>query len=277
MQHEIIRLSDVRHFLSTERPFQFPAFRYLGGKAKQARTICSYAPPTGNIFADVFCGLGNVFWPATSLLKYRHWWVNDIRTSEFFHAIARVGNTVKVPDRSHTKIYYDIYKKAFYGPSSEKYRDEAIVLSPYLSRNGGGYEKWGARTGGGGGVGAITYARNLREAHAIMHRANPLVTNWDYEQVFERLGPNDFAFIDPPYLGANVASYGASDIDHKRLVISLKYARFRWLLCEYRHPVYIRCFGEPFWTRNVHCYVHQNGGRRTECMWKNYSIPTTQK
>jgi site-specific DNA-adenine methylase len=27
----------------------------------------------------------------------------------------------------------------------------------------------------------------------------PLVTNWDYERVFQNLGPADFAFIDPPY------------------------------------------------------------------------------
>ena len=269
MQHEIIKLSDLRQYLGTERTFQFPAFRYLGGKAKQALTICSYAPPTGNIFADVFAGLGNVFWPATSLLKYRHSWVNDIRTSEFFHAIARVGNTVKVPDQSETEVFYHFYKNEYYHPSSDRCRDEAIVLSAYLSRNGGGYDKWSARTAGGG-VGNVTYARNLREAHAIMHRTNPRVTNWDYERVFERLGPSDFAFVDPPYLGANVGSYGASDLDHKRLIIWLKYAKFKWLLCEYAHPVYFKCLGEPFWARNVHCHAHQNGGRRTECMWKNY-------
>jgi site-specific DNA-adenine methylase len=249
--------------------FYYPTFPYPGGKAKQALDICSCAPNSGNVFADVFCGLGNVFWPAPSLLNYQHWWLNDIRTSEFFHAIARIGNTVTVPDRAATASFYCFYKsecRRLYGNS---YSDEAEVLNPYLSRNGGGYFVVGARTSGGG-PGATGYARSLREAHRIMSLVNPRVTDWDYEPVFECLGPTDFAFIDPPYLGASVGSYSTSDLDHKRLIIWLKNAKFRWLLCEYRHPAYVRMFGEPFWTRNVHRFAHQNGGRRTECMWKNY-------
>jgi site-specific DNA-adenine methylase len=262
---EMVKMSDIRQSPNLEEKFQFPCFRYLGGKGKQALTICSAAPPAGEIFADVFCGLGNVFWPATSMLRYERWWINDIRTAEFFHAVARVGNTVKVPDRSQAKKLYDFYKARRH---DEGYRDDAIVLASYLSRNGGGYDKWGARTGGG--VGPLTYARNLHQAYAIMHRTNPLVTNWDYERVFQHLGPADFAFVDPPYLGANVGSYGASDLDHTRLVIALKYARFPWLLCEYKHRIYLRSFGEPFWEREVHCYAHPHAGRRIECMWKNF-------
>ena len=79
-----------------------------------------------------------------------------------------------------------------------------------------------------------------------------------------------FAAIDAPYIGASLDSYSASDLDHKRLIIWLKYAKFRWLLCEYRHSIYVKAFGEPFWTQEVHRFAHQNGGRRTECMWKNY-------
>jgi len=187
---------------------QSPSFRYPGGKAKQSLTICSYAPQAGGTFADVFCGLGNVFWAATSSLCFQSWWLNDIRTCGFFHAIARVGNTVKVPDRSTTKMFYDYYKNECFAEYGDSHRDEATVLAPYLTRNGGGYAACGASRIGGG-PGAIAYARSLCGAHRIMHRINPRVTDWDYEKVFEHLGPNDFAFIDPPYLGANVGTYSA--------------------------------------------------------------------
>jgi hypothetical protein len=146
--------------------------------------------------------------------------------------------------------------------------DEAKVLEPYLTINGLGYTS-GARTLGG--PGAIAYTRSLRNSHIVMHAVQPCVTNWDYERVFRYLGPDDFAAIDAPYLGYDVKSYTAGDLDHKKLIMSLKYAKFRWLLCEYPHPVYLKTFGKPFWSRNVHSRMHPRGdSKRTECMWKNY-------
>jgi site-specific DNA-adenine methylase len=249
--------------------FHVPGFPLPGGKVRQARTICSFAPSAGHIFADVFCGLGNIFWPAPSLLNYRHWWLNDIRTSGFFAAIARIGNTVIVPNREATSDFYQFYKAQCQRLYRSTYSDEGKVLEPYLTRNGAGFFAVGARTSGGG-PGAEAYAQNLREAYRIMHAVHPRITGWDYERVLECLGPNDFAVIDAPYIGASVGPYSASDLDHKRLIIWLKYAKFPWLLCEYRHPIYVKAFGEPFWTQEVHRFAHQNGGRRTECMWKNY-------
>jgi hypothetical protein len=41
--------------------FYVPAFPFPGGKVRQAQIICSFAPSTGHIFADVICGLGNAF------------------------------------------------------------------------------------------------------------------------------------------------------------------------------------------------------------------------
>ena len=141
--------------------FHFPRFPYPGGKTRQALDICSSAPPTGAIFADVFCGLGNIFWAGSSLLNYQSWWLNDVRTSGFFHAIARVGNTVTVPERGATSSFYEFYKRECRRLYGITYSHEARVLEPYLSRNGGGYFVVGSRTSGGG-PGATGYARSLR-------------------------------------------------------------------------------------------------------------------
>jgi hypothetical protein len=68
-----------------------PQFGYPGGKAKPAKRIVGLLPPSGDrsfeVFAgraNLFCGLGNIFWP------------NDIRTSEFFAAIALPSHIDKV-------------------------------------------------------------------------------------------------------------------------------------------------------------------------------------
>lgn len=240
--------------------YRAPSFAYWGSKTKQAPAICASAPPTGDIFAEVFAGRGNVFWQASSVLDYAHWWLNDTRTGDFFSAIKRVGHKVVVPERDGSSSHHLFYKEQCRRLSGKNYSDEARVLEPYLTRNGGGYLAVGARTSGGG-PGAEGYTRSLRQAHQIMHATNPVITNWDYEQVLECLGPNDFAMVDPPYIGASVGSYGAADLDHKRLIIWLKYAKFRWILCEYPHLVCRRTFGQPFWSKRVHRPCHPDRPR----------------
>jgi len=89
------------------------------------------------------------------------------------------------------------------------------------------------------------------------------------------LGDDDFAYFDPPYLGATVHGYRGDDIDHRELVEELKNAKYRWMLSEYLHPLYVEAFGQPFWTRDVQLcstnFRYDGGaGRRVECLWRNY-------
>jgi len=63
--------------------------------------------------------------------------------------------------------------------------------------------------------------------------------------------------------------------NHGEMVEVLTNARFRWMLSEYRQPIYLEAFGEPFWQREVQLRAtnfHYDGGkkRRTECLWRNY-------
>jgi site-specific DNA-adenine methylase len=93
--------------------------------------------------------------------------------------------------------------------------------------------------------------------------------------VVSELGEEDFAYFDPPYLGAKVHSYGTGDINHLELVEELQNAEYRWILSEYPHDLYLDAFGPPFWSKNVQlCSTNfrQDGGkeRRVECLWRNY-------
>jgi hypothetical protein len=245
------------------------AFPYPGGKSKQAPDICSAAPESGGIFADVFCGRGNASWRVSSLLSYQCWWLNDTRTADFFRALKTIGDTVVIPEREVTGCAY-YFQKSHSKCVRSLCRYEATILAPYLCHDGAGYHVSGPRSEGGG-PSAAAYKRSVRGGHSILLSENPWITDWNYERVFASLGPDDFALCDPPYLGISTGAYHWTDIDHIRLVHWLKRARFRWILCEYWHPLYATAFGEPFWARRVRRLAQMNrGGHRLECMWKKY-------
>jgi len=74
---------------------------------------------------------------------------------------------------------------------------------------------------------------------------------------------------------SEMRAYGANDLDHRELIDSLKHAPYRWILCEYYHPLYIEAFGEPFWTKSTQLcatnFRHDGGKeKRVECLWRNY-------
>ena len=243
-----------------------PRFPYPGGKAMLAMTIVSFLPATGNTFADVFAGRGNVYFAAASTLQYSNWVVNDIRTAPFFESLKAVGNTVEVPERTRDNAYQT---KNDY----RKYRNEdshtARILEPFLTYSGAGYHTAGPR-GAGGGPGAPYYRKVCSEAWSILNSTNTLITSLDYLKVLATLNNDDVAFVDPPYDGYDTNAYSDDDIDHRQLVKALQAAPYRWILSEYRNDLYVGAFGEPFWSKDVHRSCNPEGGRRVECMWKNF-------
>ena len=105
---------------------------YPGGKGRLARTMVSFLPKHGRTFVEPFVGKGNIFWEAASQgLEYRDWWLNDLATSRFFHAIKHAGHKLKVPTRSRTE--YERHREASISGDLN-----AILLEPYLSFSGGG-------------------------------------------------------------------------------------------------------------------------------------------
>jgi site-specific DNA-adenine methylase len=250
-----------------------PVFSYPGGKGEMARLICSLAPWSGNIFAEVFGGRANVFWFAASLgMNYQKFWINDPRMAGFYKSIIQVGAEVVVPytgrNPDQRKRAYHLYKEA---PHSA----EAKALESFLCYSGGMYDSVGVR-GHLGGPSGEHAGRTLLEANRIMLATKPIITDWDYKRVLACLGPNDFAYLDPPYCGVNAGCYSDLDLDHEELVALLKRAKFRWILSEYRNDLYIRELGEPFLTKRMPNRLRhprqcrQNPSYREECLWKNF-------
>ncbi len=238
---------------------------YPGGKGHLAKTIVSFLPKHGDTYVEPFAGRANVFWAAATHLNFKRWWLNDLRTVPFFRALQSMGATVHVPPR--TRREYQRQWEAF------KQGDEmATLLEPYLTFGGGGYGHGGF--GGKRTASQSSYQRILRECHRIMKVISPRITSIDWSQMgLEQLTPDDVVVLDPPYKNADVRAYKANDIDHDKLLSVLKKAKFRWILCGYRHRDYVLKLGEPFFTedvqlRSANCRTHRE--LRVECLWKNF-------
>jgi site-specific DNA-adenine methylase len=240
---------------------------YPGGKARLAPFIVEALPQEGRLFVDPMVGRGNVFWAAASVLKYTKWWINDTQTAPFFNAIRAIGDSVRVPLRSHEEYtrQWDKFKRGDL---------RSILLEPQLTWGGGGYGTGGP--GGKKGACAASYQATLRGCHRLMKITRVRVTALDlFKMGLETLTEEDTVFLDPPYFGADVRAY-SNKFDHMGMIQLLRKAKFRWLLNEYRQDFYVKAFGEPFYTRDMQLigtdFRRRNGGqaRRTECMWKNY-------
>lgn len=243
-----------------------PSFSYPGGKTRLRSTIVSYMPKSGGTYAEPFAGRAACFWKAAKTLQFSHWWLNDLRTSPFFNALISHGDTIEVPP--HTRDEFDRKKIAYAAgdPSS-------IILAPYLTYNGAGYEA--SYRSPKGSPTQAGYERTLRNAHNILMQTQPKITDHDWKVVHDDLREGDLALYDPPYIGAKVHGYGADDLDHREMIEALRTAPYRWILCEYMHEAYVEAFGPPFWSKAVQlCSTNfrQDGGKavRVECMWKNY-------
>lgn len=249
---------------STSTLTSAPVFSYPGGKARLSRTFIPYFPQTGGTFCDVFGGRGNVFFHAASTLQYSNWWINDTRTVPFFSAMFLFGDTTGVVERTREN-----FERLAAAPKSV----EAILNETRMTYSGGGWE-----AGFGSDTKIVSrekYRKRLIEGKQLLSRTGARFTNWDYKRVLQELGPDDFAFLDPPYRNASVHPYGPTDVNHEEMVDILLSAKFRWALCEYPDPLYIEAFGPPVWQQARSCAmsVNRSTERRTECLWLKPPAP----
>jgi site-specific DNA-adenine methylase len=109
----------------------------------------------------------------------------------------------------------------------------------------------------------------LIEAAGVLRALDVRITGLDYRAVFEELGSNDFAYVDPPYFGCDVRAYKAAGVNHQEVAGLLRFAPFGWLLSEYSQPIY-ECLGDPISRRE---YTLKCSGKlvaaesRSECLW----------
>ena len=168
---------------------------------------------SGWMYSEPFVGRGNIFFPAASTLDFSRWQLNDVRMAPSLNAIISHGSTIEVPE--HTREQFELQKVA--NRSSDP---TAIILAPYLTYSGAGYAA-NYRSAQGSPL-RHHYENTLRCAHQILTKTRALITSGDWTQAIVDLGDDDFAYFDPPYLGAKVHRYGQSDMNHPEMIDVLK-------------------------------------------------------
>jgi site-specific DNA-adenine methylase len=240
-----------------------PTIPYPGAKGRMAPTLVSFMPREGRSYVEPFVGRGNVFWAAALNLDFQSWGINDIATAPFFKALRKSGAKIRVPQRTREEF---VRQRCRFRSGDSR----AILLEPYLTFSGGGYEKGGF--GGARSATADNFEITLRRCTEILQKTSAKVTNVDWTDLnLDELGSDDFVFFDPPYYGADVRAYSSTRFDYEGFVSALSRAKYRWLLTEYRQPFYVQKLGAPFFEREMQLACDRIGTRsRVECCWKNY-------
>jgi len=240
-----------------------PTIPYPGAKARLAPTLAAFMPSKGRVYLEPLVGRGNVFWTVALNHSFEHWHVNDISTAPFFDALRTVGDGIAVPPRTRKEFYRQKAKYADGDPA-------AILLEPYLTFSGGGYKKGGF--GSKHGPTVAGYQNALRRCYDIMHATRVKISRCDWRKLkLDGLTHEDFVFFDPPYFGADVRAY-TNKFDFDGLLGTLKRAKFRWMLTEYRQPFYVEALGEPQLQKSMQLACDGIGTRqRVECVWTNFA------
>jgi hypothetical protein len=239
-----------------------PSVPYPGGKGRWGRDIVENLPE-GRFYFEPFAGRGNIFFAAATLYPhlFKEWHLNDIRQAPFFEALRKHGHHVTVPFDLRA-AYYRLWKNNPQTPLG-------ILMEPIVTRDGGGYG-----TGGPAGehhASIEQYQESLIRCHDLIRRLKPTITALDWKKLhLEQLGPDCVGVFDPPYYGADVRPYTSVGFDYDALVKLLMRARFKWIFMEYNRPLYIRAFGQPFFTKTVGYGSGNKSGQKVECMWKNF-------
>lgn len=249
---------------------KIPTFPWDGGKSKLAPDILKFVPKRGRKFIDLFAGRGNITLRAIhDGLDYEDWVVNDILTAPFFRALRDYGDNFVAEDCTHEcpQHVYDLCERL--AKQGDPY---GLLMEPYVCFNGGTYATNGKKGTGGGRRRPDTYMEMCRLACQFLREKRVKVTDLDWLNCLqaEKPGPDDTVIVDAPYLGCDVGPYNAESICPTELIEHLKSAPFRWVLCEYRQPLYVSAFGEPAHQKDVQLRAAQLRDvrkSRTECIW----------
>jgi hypothetical protein len=251
-------------------------FTCPGSKQKLAPDIVRFLPKRGRKFIDLFAGRANIALHAMDHgYEYDEWILNDIRKFTFLQAVKDYGDKITVPTRSDI----DPDRMAELAAQGDPV---ALLIEPYSTFNGAGYEAGGSRTEGGRRT-PESYEAALRGAHRLLNERNVRITSVDWYDCLkaEQPGKDCAVVIDAPYLECDVYAYYPDDICPTELIAYLQSAEHPWVLCEHDQPLYRHAFGEPACTKTVQLRATNlgvTGGQeqRTECIWRG-PLPEAQR
>lgn len=250
--------------------YRVPSFSYPGGKARIRERLVKMMPSSGRRYVEPFVGRGNVFWLAAHMLSYREWWLNDPWTARWLEAVLHV-DLRKMPKKL-TPVLAGMYRsRALSDRASD---DMAVVLEVQTMWAGGGTsinEHCKPSLEG--------FMRRILDARRILQGMGAKITDKEWDRYgLEKLGGEDFVYMDPPYLGGHPPSYYHDTVDHLSLVRYLVDAPHLWMISGNPTQTYKAYLGEPEASWQVKRslfrkrHIMKTTSLATECVWTNYTI-----
>jgi hypothetical protein len=240
-----------------------PIFPCVGGKGRLRRWLTDLMGPLLiDSYIEPFAGHANVFLLAASSVRAARWWLNDLTTAPFLRMLSEGVGADLPEDPSNTPV--SVWKDRARAGSKV-----ALALAPFITWGAKGYSAAGAVYRPAGYC-PEKLGRKLAAARDVMAGVRPLITGKSYHAVLCAAGPDDFAYLDPPYEECSGTPY--PPIRHEELLALLPRLRCRWLLSGYDSDLYRRTLGAPAARNQLHIALGHRRGYRTECVWANFPL-----
>jgi len=211
-----------------------PPFKYMGGKAKLAKTIVEYIPQH-KVYVEPFFGAGAVFFAKEpSKIEIINDKDNNVynffkQLRENFDALMHYLKNMEYSERLYQdcKTISKTFKEA-----NDVYRAALFFFNAYISFGGkinGGFSYGKTR------VLTLTVQKAINRLPDIKERLlNALIHNRDYTFILEKYdSPDTFFYLDPPY--RNTSKY-LCHINHDEFYNRIKMLQGKWILSEYLTP-----------------------------------------
>lgn len=247
-----------------------PGFRYRGGKFNLRRYISRWMPISGHVYVEPFAGRGNMLFLAKKFADFKQWVLNDLRTIPFFQSIeAYDGHELSWPEEE------DFHARLAAGDNSLLFMEPALFWDGAMAT-----KQNGKRT---------VYAAKFKKYNTSIYkrvvlRAKRLLRDVAYStrdavKVIREYGrdKDNFLYIDPPYLHANVDTYTDGMIDRQAMIQAMLECKARWLFSEYPCDDLLETLGKPLTSIKKVKIITPGPNKtkivrsNTECLWANYA------
>ena len=243
-----------------------PTFAYDGAKASMLMQLMPWFPTMGDVYVEPYAGRGSVYFGVKANLSFSRHILNDFQTDRWFKALRKMPE-VSVEDCQLNKAeYLDL-------PSIKRW----VLMPPYTWSSGlDSSNSWREFE-----MNPHKWIDKIKQAGEML-QSGVKILSIDSIAVIKKYGknPNNFLYIDPPYLGCNVGSYSVDPEHRKKLISTLKRCRSKWVLSEYLCDDLVEAFGPPCYTFIDQSTPGSGEARKarynTECVWRNFEQPINQ-
>lgn len=197
--------------------------KYPGSKNRIIEEMRPIFPGKGKTYFEPFAGKGSVYFGVREFCSFDSYHLNDLKTSAFFKQLQSFTDDM-LPEEL----------------TREDFDNQNILLEHHITILSKGFKS---------GYYDRSESYNKKKMATVFRKLRLLlqgvtVTGFDWESFdYTKFDGQDFIYFDPPYLGTDPRYYG--QIDHTRLLETIKGLKARWALSGYENEYYNDLLGPP--------------------------------